>query len=110
MDPIAVLGSDCPSVHAIGGPRHRRGPHRPRTSSRYCLSYTATLFTALPAALVPVVVTVRVLPSLDTADVWLVVTLPLFFEIVFTMFASTRVRATMSASGLFPVTGVSLPS
>jgi hypothetical protein len=31
-------------------------------------------------------VTVRVLPSLDTSDVWLVVTLPFFFDTVFTVF------------------------
>jgi hypothetical protein len=35
---------------------------------RYCLSYTATLFTVFPAAFTPFVVTVRVLPSADTVD------------------------------------------
>jgi hypothetical protein len=38
----------------------------------YCLSYTSTLSTFLPAASVPVVVVVRVLPSADTTvvNVW----------------------------------------
>lgn len=39
-------------------------------SGAYCLSYTATLLTLCPAAFVPVVVTVLVLPSVDTTLVF----------------------------------------
>jgi hypothetical protein len=42
------------------------------------LSYTATLLTACPVALVPVPVTVRVFPSAEMTAVCLTVGLPLF--------------------------------
>src|SRR5258706_16088026 len=45
-------------------------------SSRYCLSYTAVLVTLLPFALVPFVVTVRVLPLAETTMRPVRVTLP----------------------------------
>jgi len=38
----------------------------PRQRSRYCLSYTETFVNFLPSGSVPLVVTVRVLPSADT--------------------------------------------
>src|SRR5262245_54484472 len=79
-------------------------------AARYCFSYTATLLTCCPLALTPLVVTVLVFPSADTTDVWVVVIFPPFFEIVCTVFALVRVRATISASGLLPLTGLSLPS
>ena len=49
------------------GPAPALGEGRPALFA-YCLSYTATLFTVFPAAFTPFVVTVRVLPSADTAD------------------------------------------
>ena len=46
----------------------------------------------------------------EGADVCVVVNFPPFFAIDFTVFASIRVRAIVSASGLLPVTGASFPS
>jgi len=43
-------------------------------------------------------------------DVCVVVTLPPFFDTVSMVFASMRFLATVSASGLFPFTGLSFPS
>jgi len=55
-------------VHGqAAGPAPALGEGRPALF-RYCLSYTATLFTVFPAAFTPFVVTVRVLPSADTVD------------------------------------------
>ena len=56
----------------------RRPVPGPRTgvTFRYCFSSTATLFTCWPAALTPLVVTVLVFPSADTADACVVVTFP----------------------------------
>lgn len=47
-----------------------------KESRRYCLSYTATVLTGLPSALVPVVVTVRVLPSLEITALPVIIALP----------------------------------
>ena len=48
--------------------------------------------------------------SAETADDCVMVTFPFFFDTVCTVLALMRVRATVSASGLFPVIGTSLPS
>ena len=47
------------------------------------LSYTVTLLTACPVALVPVPVTVRVFPSAEMTAVCWTVGLPLFFVLRF---------------------------
>ena len=61
------------TVHGVSEQRQARG------ARCYCFSYTATLFTCCPAAFVPVVVTVLVLPSADTTDLCVRVTFPAFF-------------------------------
>src|SRR6266511_4602637 len=50
----------------------------PRSRSGYCLSYTAVLLNFLPCESVPLVVTVRVLPSADTTIRPVTVTFPPF--------------------------------
>jgi hypothetical protein len=49
---------------------------------RYCFSYTAVLLTLLPFASVPLVVTVRLLPSADTVIRPVIVTLPPFLMVI----------------------------
>lgn len=58
--------------------------------SIYCLSYTAVLLTFLPCASVPVVLTVRVLPSAETDMRPLTVSLPSFLTV------SANVRSLMT--------------
>ena len=53
----------------------------PRERSRYCLSYTAIVLNFLPCGSVPRVVTVRVLPSADTAIRPVTVTFPPFLTV-----------------------------
>src|SRR5688572_10900647 len=63
--------------------------------------------TGCPLASVPLVVSVRILPSGDTTTVWLRVTLPSFLPTIVTVRASTRVRAAVACApyGVVPVTG-----
>src|SRR5438093_13706692 len=62
---------------------------RPRERSRYCLSYTAVFLNSLPCGSVPLVVTVRLLPSADTTIRPLTVTLPSFLTV------NARVRSSI---------------
>src|ERR1019366_1802074 len=48
---------------------------------RYCLSYTVVLLNFLPCGSVPLVVTVRVLPSADTTTRPVIVTSPVFLTV-----------------------------
>ena len=61
------------------------------------LSFTATLLTACPVALVPVPVTVRVFPSAEMTAVCLTVGLPLF---LFALLAWLRCGPRVSGRGL----------
>ena len=62
---------------------------RPRERSRYCLSYIAVFLNFLPCGSVPLVVTVRLLPSADTTIRPLTVTLPSFLTV------NARVRSSI---------------
>jgi hypothetical protein len=70
--------------------------HRIQRLDRYCFSYTAIFFTFWPLAFVPVIVSVIVLPSLDTTRRPVVITLPDFFRVVSTVWSFTRLSATAS--------------
>src|SRR4029453_5822371 len=65
---------------------HRPKPWNSMAPCRYCFSQAPTFFTFWPLSLTPVVRTVLSLPSADTMDVCVVVTLPSFFETVSTVF------------------------
>ena len=91
-------------------PNHIVSAGRQPPSLGYCFSYTATLLIFWPCGLVPVVVTVRVLPSAATTFFWLVVTLPPFLLTLSSVCASIRFTVTVSEFGLLPVIGDSLPS
>src|SRR5438045_1505566 len=66
----------------------------------YRLSQTVTLSVVCPRTFVPLVVTVRVFPSLDTTVVWVVVIFPSFLLTDFVVVALIRVRAVVSPYGL----------
>src|SRR2546430_16296546 len=51
------------------------------TKLSYCLSYTAVFLTFFPFGSVPLVLTVRVLPSADTTILPVTVVLPSFFPV-----------------------------
>src|SRR5207247_1138577 len=70
----------------------------------YCFSYTAVLLNFLPCESVPLVVTVRLLPSADTTTRPLVVILPPFLTLNSSVCSSIFVYDRMSEFGL-PVTG-----
>src|SRR5271155_1363440 len=75
----------------------------------YCFSYTSLLLILWPFSSVPLVVTVRLLPSPDTTIRPLVMTLPPFMMLNPNMRSSILVYDRASDSGS-PVTGYSLPS
>ncbi len=62
----------------------------PRKRSGYCLSYTAMLLNFLPSASVPLVVTVRVLPSADSTIRPVTVTFPSFLIVRASVRSLTR--------------------
>src|SRR5437899_5613817 len=68
----------------------------PKPEIIHCLSYTAVLLNFLPCGSVPLVVTVRLLPSADTAMRPLVVTLPLFLTLNPSVWSSIFVYDRMS--------------
>src|ERR1700757_3163740 len=72
--------------------------------SPYCLSYTAVLVTFFPFASVPVVVTVRLLPSAETAMRPVIVVFPPFFTLTPNVRSSIFVSDRASEFGS-PVTG-----
>ena len=80
------------------------GSERSGRASGYCLSYTAVLVNFLPFESVPLTVTVRLLPSADTATRRLAVTLPPFLTLNPSVWSSIFVYDRMSEFGL-PVTG-----
>ena len=71
---------------------------------RYCLSYTEIFVNFLPSESVPLVVTVRVLPSADTTIRPLSVTFPPFFAVNCNVWSSTFFNDRVSELGS-PVTG-----
>src|SRR5580700_196299 len=77
--------------------------------SRYCFSYTPFLLTLWPFASVPLMVTVRLLPSPDTTIRPLVISLPPFMTLNPNIRSSILVYDRASDSGS-PLTGYSLPS
>src|SRR5229473_5241836 len=70
----------------------------------YCLSYTETFLNFLPCGSVPLVVTVRVLPSADTKIRPLTVTFPSFLTVTSSVRSSTFLYDRASEFGS-PVTG-----
>ena len=59
---LRMFGKQCPPVQ----PEGHHCKYGPQQISPHCLSYTAMLFIILPIESVPLVPTVRVLPSADT--------------------------------------------
>src|SRR5207253_10780924 len=76
----------------------------PKPGIIHCLSYTAVLLNFLPCASVPLVVTVRLLPSADAAMRPLVVTAAAFLTLNPSVWSSIFVYDRMSSLGS-PVTG-----
>ena len=74
--------ADDPVAGKSGHPARCRHESRRKAVSRsaYCLSYTMTELIAAPWGSVPVWVTVRVLPSFDTAAFAVTTALPSFFQ------------------------------
>src|SRR5437764_14533210 len=66
----------------------------------YCFSYTAMLVNFLPLESVPVVVTVRLLPSPDTTIRPLMVISPPFFVLKPSVWSSTIVKERVSSLAL----------
>src|SRR5262249_60864715 len=83
-----------------GGHTFATGPGSPG----YCLSYTAVLVTFFPFESVPLVVTVRLLPSAETTMRPVVVTLPPFLTLNDSVWSLTFVYDRVSELGS-PVTG-----
>src|SRR6266436_3182458 len=74
----------CLSIQKSPPVQNRAEGHHCESGGRlsfYCLSYTAVLLTFLPAESVPLVLTVRVLPSADTTIRPVVTTLPSFLPV-----------------------------
>ena len=70
----------------------------------YCLSYTAVLVNFLPFGSVPVMVTVRVLPSADTTARPLIVTLSPFLLVITRVcpkLVTAQVDANRGVHGIF---------
>ena len=93
---LSGLCSLVPSVLIASGENRLRityvvisHPMFSQTRSLYCLSYTAVLVNFLPFESVPVMVTVRVLPSADTTARPLIVTLSPFLLVITSVRAST---------------------
>ena len=65
---VTVIGTATyPATSSMWKRRRRRSDHRSSRSRAYCLSNTNTDVNALPAALVPLVMVVIVLPPLEIA-------------------------------------------
>ena len=89
LDETATLGAHLVSLvqlyKALGGGWPSETPPPPPAPDRargeaYCRSYTATELTGAPFASVPFWLTVRVLPSLETATFAVTVAFPAFFQ------------------------------
>jgi hypothetical protein len=73
-----------------------------RVRHPYCFSHTPTLLIGRPSASVPLVVTVAVLPSLETFRVRVCTTFPPFLAIRSVVLASRCFSDTGSANGINP--------
>ena len=78
--------------------------------SCYCRSNTNVFLTVCPLAFTPLAATVKDLPSADTLTPFTNVYLPSFFHVLLVVVGFNRFSITMSASGLLPVTRMSLLS
>jgi hypothetical protein len=86
----------------IAGPlleAENRSSDDPLRISNYCLSYTAVLVNFLPVESVPVMVTVRVLPSAETTPRPLIVTLSPFLLVNASVRSSTFLYERVSVVG-----------
>src|SRR6202521_721567 len=99
----SALSNKCPPVSEPSG-RASLVTVSLGERSRYCLSYTEIFLTFLPAGSVPLVVTVRVLPSADTTIRPVTVTFPPFFAVNCNVWSSTFFNDRVSELGS-PVTG-----
>jgi hypothetical protein len=93
---VGVIGDISPTMTGHRGP------------SLYCLSYTSFLLTLWPFASVPLVVTVRLLPSADTTIRPLVIILPPFKTLKLNVTRRFCVRRASDSESL--MTGYPLPS
>src|SRR6266478_3885797 len=90
---FASCGSDLMKSGSVGA-----SPVNPWLNQQlYCLSETTTLSTSCPSASLPLMVEVRVFPSLETFEVTVIITWPPCFIVDTIVSAPTRFTETMSA-------------